>query len=125
MRDVVAEATRLTRSGRLAEATALIKRSLRAAAGGAVDNPEHPPHPVSGGSPHRGLRQRTGWVKRDALRGRVGGPGPAPGGRGAGPRTEQAEGARFLDGTSGTQPGAGATSSMSPAVVTGRRCRWW
>ena len=99
MRDEMAEATRLTRSGRLAEATALIKRTLGATTGGAVDNPEHPPHPVGytpppgdpapdrkgGARDHtglgRGTRPSTGWVKR--------------GTRGA----EQAEGTRFLDGT--------------------------
>jgi poly(hydroxyalkanoate) depolymerase family esterase len=99
MRDEMAEATRLTRSGRLAEATALIKRTLGATTGGPVDNPEHPPHPVGYAPPpgdpaadrvgdarrpagsRRGTRPGTGWVKR--------------GTRGA----EQAEGARFLDGT--------------------------
>ena len=52
MRDEMAEATRLTRSGRLAEATALIKRTLGATTGGAVDNPE-PPAPGSATLPHR------------------------------------------------------------------------
>jgi poly(hydroxyalkanoate) depolymerase family esterase len=77
MRDEMAEATRLTRSGRLAEATALIKRTLGATTGGAVDNPEHPPHPV-GYAPPPGdpTADRVGDA-RD----------PAP------------EGARFLDGT--------------------------
>ena len=58
MRDEMAEATRLTRSGRLAEATALIKRTLGATTGGAVDNPEHPPDRVGyappPGAPARG-----------------------------------------------------------------------
>jgi poly(hydroxyalkanoate) depolymerase family esterase len=43
MKDEMAEATRLTRSGRLAEATALIKRTLGATTSGAVDNPTRPP----------------------------------------------------------------------------------
>jgi len=78
MRDEMAEATRLTRSGRLTEATALIKRTL-GATGGAVDNPEHPPHPV-GYAPPPGdpTADRVGEARR--LAGRVGGPGPAPGG---------------------------------------------
>jgi poly(hydroxyalkanoate) depolymerase family esterase len=99
MRDEMAEATRLTRSGRLAEATALIKRTLSATTNETVDNPEHPPHPVGYAPPpgdptadrvgearrpagsRRGTRPRTGWVKR--------------GTRGTG----RAEDARFLDGT--------------------------
>ena len=43
MRDEMAEATRLTRSGRLAEATALIQRTLGGPTGEAVDNPEQAP----------------------------------------------------------------------------------
>jgi poly(hydroxyalkanoate) depolymerase family esterase len=45
MQDDMTEATRLTRSGRLAEATALIQRTLGRSAGGAVDNggPPSPP----------------------------------------------------------------------------------
>ena len=63
MRDEMAEATRLTRSGRLAEATALIQRTLGGPTGEAVDNPEHPPE-ESATLPHRGPRPGTGWVKR-------------------------------------------------------------
>ena len=39
MRDEMAEATRLTRSGRLTEATALIKRTLGATTGGVCRAP--------------------------------------------------------------------------------------
>jgi poly(hydroxyalkanoate) depolymerase family esterase len=69
MRDEMAEATRLTRSGRLAEATALIKRTLGANTGGGVHNPAPPPHP--------------------------GGYAPPP----AEERVQPPEGARFLNGT--------------------------
>jgi poly(hydroxyalkanoate) depolymerase family esterase len=43
MQDEMAEATRLTRRGRLAEATALIQRALGGRAGGTADTPPHPP----------------------------------------------------------------------------------
>ena len=89
MQDEMREATRLTRAGRLAEATALIKKTLGATTGGAVDNPEPAP-PESGTLPHRGTRPRTGWVRR----------GPAE--ERARPPEERArppEGARFLDGS--------------------------
>jgi poly(hydroxyalkanoate) depolymerase family esterase len=69
MKDEMAEATRLTRSGRLAEATALIKRTLGATTGGAVDDPAPPPQP--------------------------GGYAPPP----AEERVQAPEGARFLDET--------------------------
>jgi poly(hydroxyalkanoate) depolymerase family esterase len=47
MRDEMEEATRLTRSGRLAEATALIRRTLGRSPGAPVDNPK-PAAPPSG-----------------------------------------------------------------------------
>jgi poly(hydroxyalkanoate) depolymerase family esterase len=85
MRDEMQEATRLTRSGRLAEATALIRRTLGRPTGppspsgrptGApVDNPE-PAAARSATLPHRGPAQR-------------------PGANEAGPRPAE----RFLDGT--------------------------
>ena len=60
MRDEMAEATRLTRSGRLAEATALIKRTLGATTGGAVDNPGAPSSPGRLRSPTGGPRSGPG-----------------------------------------------------------------
>ena len=92
MRDEMAEATRLTRSGRLTEATALIKRTLGAHRRGCGPEP-----------------------RRHA-------PSEAP----AASATRRPGDADLLDGLpTGTRPGAGATSSMSPAAMTGRRCRWW
>jgi poly(hydroxyalkanoate) depolymerase family esterase len=93
--DTMAEATRLTRGGRLAEATALIQRALGRRVGGdteagadtgagadteeGVDTGEGvdsaaPSPPPSATLPHRGTRRRTGWV----------GPGPGPVRRGTG-----------------------------------------
>jgi len=59
MQDDMAEATRLTRSGRLAEATALIQRTLGRSAGGAVDSGGHGA-PPSDRFPHRRPAQRPG-----------------------------------------------------------------
>jgi poly(hydroxyalkanoate) depolymerase family esterase len=74
MQDDMTEATRLTRSGRLAEATALIQRTLGRSAGGAADSgaPAAPPsetfpHPGA----HPGLAHRP---ETDQA-----GPGPATG----------------------------------------------
>ena len=78
MQDDMAEATRLTRSGRLAEATALIQRTLGRSAGEAVDSGA-PAAPASDKFPHRGPAHR---------------PGPDQAGRG--PATGPATG-RFLD----------------------------
>ena len=95
MRDEMAEATRLTRSGRLAEATALIQRTLGGPTGEAVDNPEHPPE-ESATLPHRGPRPGTGWVKRGTRWMR---PGPAEEDAPAEERGPAPEGGRFLDGS--------------------------
>ena len=87
--DAMTEATRLTRSGRVAEATALIQRALgrhagtqgaqpaadaapRPAAQGPVDNAA-PRHSGSGTLPHRGTRQRRVAVPRDSGRGMLDG----------------------------------------------------
>jgi poly(hydroxyalkanoate) depolymerase family esterase len=59
MQDDMAEATRLTRSGRLAEATALIQRTLGRSAGGAVDSGA-PAAPPSDRFPHRRPAHRPG-----------------------------------------------------------------
>ena len=95
MRDEMAEATRLTRSGRLAEATALIQRTLGGPTGEAVDNPEHPAE-ESATLPHRGPRPGTGWVKRGTRWMR---PGPAEEDARAEERGPAPEGGRFLDGS--------------------------
>jgi poly(hydroxyalkanoate) depolymerase family esterase len=82
MKDEMDEATRLTREGRLAEATAVIQRTLGVRAGGAVDNPEHP----TGGSttlPHQRTRRRSGWMRRGRTE----------------ERTAAPAGGRFLDGS--------------------------
>ena len=88
MQDEMHEATRLTREGRLAEATALIQQTLGGRPGGGsggVDSGAHP-DPWSATFPHRGTRRRTGWVPRgpgwDAPRGsgRYGARGPGQGG---------------------------------------------
>ena len=92
----MAEATRLTREGRLAEATALIQRTLASSAataqlpqtpsaaeradGTPAGSPDFPPPAPSGGSGDgAGLRRLpTRWIRRRrALPGRVTGPGPA------------------------------------------------
>jgi poly(hydroxyalkanoate) depolymerase family esterase len=70
MQDDMAEATRLTRSGRLAEATALIQRTLGRTSGRAVDSGGHAP-PPSDRFPHRGPGHRPGADQT--------GPGPATG----------------------------------------------
>jgi poly(hydroxyalkanoate) depolymerase family esterase len=69
MQDDMAEATRLTRGGRLAEATALIQRTL-GRSGGAVDKGAPAP-PPSDKFPHRGPAHRPGADQA--------GPGPATG----------------------------------------------
>jgi len=92
----MAEATRLTREGRLAEATALIQRTLASSAataqlpqtpsaaeradGTPAGSPDFPPPAPSGGwGDGAGLRRlSTRWIRRRrALPGRVTGPGPA------------------------------------------------
>jgi poly(hydroxyalkanoate) depolymerase family esterase len=70
MRDEMAEATRLTRSGRIAEATELIKKTLGQPPGGVVDSDAPSPF-ASTTLPHRGTRRR--WVRMP--RGRAGAPG--------------------------------------------------
>ena len=102
----MAEATRLTREGRLAEATALIQRTLGGPAGGAVDGPEHS-QPKSATFPHRGTRRRSGWVRRGRSEQWADAPtgtgARAPTGTGAGAPTGTGAGApaggRFLDGS--------------------------
>jgi poly(hydroxyalkanoate) depolymerase family esterase len=106
MKDPMAEATRLTREGRLAEATALIQRTLGGRAGGVVDSPEHP-QPDSATFPHRGTRRRTGWMRRGRAEQRTdaaaGTRAEAPSGTRVdapwGTRVEAPSGGRFLDGS--------------------------
>ena len=60
--DAMTEATRLTRTGRLADATALIQRTLGQPGDGVVDN-RAPSPPASATLPHRGTRQRRVRVR--------------------------------------------------------------
>jgi poly(hydroxyalkanoate) depolymerase family esterase len=144
LQETMAEATRLTRSGRLADATALIQRALGRAAGGTV-GPERvvdgegvvssgggvdtaaPRSPRSARLPHRGIRRRTGWVGRGP--GRLGvAPGPvgvAPGfveqrGRPAPASVEVPEGAWFLDGSFTNSAGTRGYKLYVPSGYAGQ-----
>ena len=83
MQDDMTEATRLTRSGRLAEATALIQRTL-----GRRPGPAPAPGPGTTG---------PGWPQRKA--GHQPGPRTDPGRPQSGPQPRPGPGGRFLDGT--------------------------
>jgi poly(hydroxyalkanoate) depolymerase family esterase len=129
MQDEMNEATRLTRDGRLAEATALIQRTLGGRTGGGVDSSEQP---GSGSAtfPHRGARRRTGWVPRGPRPGRSGQgePGFGWGGRGpgSGRGAEAAQGARaaqgagFQDGSFTNAAGTRGYKLYVPAAAAGR-----
>jgi poly(hydroxyalkanoate) depolymerase family esterase len=103
--DSMAEATRLTRGGRLAEATALLQRALGRPTAGVVDGRALDfPQPAT--LPHRGTwQQRVGVPRGPAEAPR--GPDEAPDTAGSVRRTRRhapppvdiPEGARFLDGS--------------------------
>jgi poly(hydroxyalkanoate) depolymerase family esterase len=120
MQNEMDEATRLTRDGRLAEATALIQRTLGGrpgGAGGGVDGSEHPGS-GSATSPHREARRRTGWVPRGPGPGN-GEPGFRWGGRGFGPGGE-GRGARLRDGSFTNAAGTRGYKLYVPEAAAGR-----
>jgi poly(hydroxyalkanoate) depolymerase family esterase len=97
MQDEMNEATRLTRSGRLSEATELIQRTLGGRTGGPGGGVDSSEHPVSGSAtfPHRGAWHRTGR------------------GRGA-------EGAAFRDGSFTGAAGTRGYKLYVPTAAAGR-----
>ena len=123
MQDEMNEATRLTRNGRLGEATALIQRTLggrTGGAGGGVDNSARP-DPWSATFPHRGTRRRTGWVPRGPGSGQ-GEPGFGWHGRGpgSGGRAEAAQGVGLRDGSFSNRSGTRGYKLYLPTAAAGR-----
>ncbi|HET7519653.1 MAG TPA: PHB depolymerase family esterase [Actinomycetes bacterium] len=123
MQDEMNEATRLTRDGRLAEATALIQRTLGGRPGGASGGVDSSEHPGSGSAtfPHRGARRRTGWVPRGPGWGQ-GEPGFRWGqrGSGSGQGAEGAPGAGLRDGSFTNAAGTRGYKLYVPTAAAGR-----
>jgi poly(hydroxyalkanoate) depolymerase family esterase len=129
MQDEMNEATRLTRDGRLAEATALIQRTLGGRPGGTGGGVDSSEHPGSGSAtfPHRGARRRAGWVPRGPGSGKGkpgfgwGGRGPGSDGRGRGSDgAEGAPGAGLRDGSFTNAAGTRGYKLYVPAAAAGR-----
>jgi len=114
MRDEMAEATRLTRSGRLAEATELIRKTLGQSAGGVVDGDAPSPSP-SATPPHRGTRRRRAWMPPGRGEAPEEGRVRVPRGRGEAP-----EGGRVLDGSYRSAAGARGYRLYVPSGYDGR-----
>jgi poly(hydroxyalkanoate) depolymerase family esterase len=114
MRDEMAEATRLTRSGRLAEATELIQKTLGQPAGGVVDDQAHPV-PGSARLPRRGPWRRPVWMPPGRGEAPAGRRVRVPRGRGEAP-----EGGQVLDGAYRSAAGARGYQLYVPSGYDGR-----
>ena len=131
MQDGMTEATRLTREGRLAEAAAVIRRSLGrdAAEPSGADSRvrDRGPRPESLPWPDPGLQARgsaSGLVSEALRRLRVapgGGPGGGPGGVvGTPPPSVVPEGGRFLEGVYADRAGSRSYKLYVPSGYTGQ-----